>query len=672
MDAYRSNYIDKSVELPIDKLKGELLYSLERHNVLIVVGETGSGKSTKIPQILYSSGIYNQDNRVICITQPRRVAAMQLAKRVSDDLKCSLGSLVGYAVRFKNVCHDEETLIKFETEGLLLKEIMYDPMLSKYSVIMVDEVHERNLNTDILLGLMKCLMLKRQKDLKLIICSATLNVDSIREFFTYDSTTLKDMDIDRKLEHPGILCSRTKSHPVKLYYLKHPVANYLDQCVETVINIHETNRLATGKILVFLTGQDEVDHVCNSLSEYASYSSSKLELIKLVALPLYASLKTEDIERVFDDYGRKTRVCIVSTNIAETSLTINDVAFVVDCGFIKLKIFDHQTNVDTLVRVPISKSAAIQRAGRAGRTRNGIVYRLYTEKAYENLSHDTLPEIQRSSLLETVLLLKSLGVSDLQRFPLISSMPRRNLISALELLFALQTIDDKGDLTKLGIMISQLSLDPKLSRPLFCLPQCPQELCKIISILQVKELYFKSIKKYASDLWTNTSLTNICTAEGDLLSYLNIFNGFISSNKSQKWAERRNLNYQSLINAVEICSKLESHLISRGIVVNYSQNKPIDLLRKSLVSGLFSNVARLQANGDYKTIRGEQTVHIHPTSVYSELITNKPKLVVFVEILNTTKVYMRHLMEVEQDWLLDIAPHFYTFATELEMMRQMR
>lgn len=671
---YRSDRPLAQHRYPIDEYERHILYLLEIKQVLIVVGETGSGKSTRIPQILFSAGKYNKQNPnyvaentepkvqpkskhiQICITQPRRVAAVQLAQRVSQDLGCKLGDTVGYAIRFEDVTHPEHTQIKFMTEGLLIREMLFDPLLEKYSVIILDEVHERNLNTDILLGLIKCVLVQRP-DLRVIICSATLDIGSIESFFTLNN------------QKPAVLCARGKSYPVKIYYKKQPVANYLDAAVETVRDIHESVRLASGKILVFLTGQDEVDYVCQFLNAYAATLSNRLDIQQLIVLPFHASLKPEEISKVFDEHGTTTRVCIVSTNIAETSLTIKNVAYVIDCGFVKYKLYDSQTATECLIKVPISKSSAKQRAGRAGRTRKGVVYRLYPESEYEKLQENTLPEIQRSPLLETITLLMSLGVENVTTFPLVSKMPRTNLVSALELLYALQAIDDRGKLSETGQLMAQFNLDPRLSKMLVSLQSacCTKEACKIAAILQVKEIYTQS-GRHANNLWSNQDLQNLCSSQGDLITYLNILNSFMEKPRNKKWADRRCLNYQALVNASNIADKIERQVRGCGLNITSSRGRT-ETIQRSVVSGLFANAAYLHPSGDYKTIRGEQSVHIHPTSVFSNELIEKPKFVVFVEILTTTRAYMRHIMGVEQSWLLEAAPHYYTFATSLQMAR---
>lgn len=659
--------------LPIDKHKESILYSLERHRVLIIIGETGSGKSTRIPQILFSAGIYNDSRidkdgsnkqRLIGITQPRRIAAIQLAQRVSQDLGCELGTTVGYAVRFKDVTSPYHTVIKYLTEGLLIREMIRDPLLDNYSVIMVDEVHERNLNTDLILGLLKCVIAKRI-DLKLIISSATPNINAIQKFFDYSDQC--NMFHGSPLpEVPMVIPIQGKAYSLQIYYKKEPVANYLDACVETVISIHESNRLASGKILIFLTGQEEIELVCERLKDYALASSSRLDLKQLVILPLHAALRPEEVETVFENRGHNERACIVSTNIAETSITIRDIAFVIDCGFVKIKFFDHKTGTDLLVRVPISKNSARQRAGRAGRTRDGKVYRLYTEAEFQKLPVETTPEIQRCSLSEVIMLLKTLGVDDMQGFPLLSAMPHSNLKSGVEVLYALEAIDCLGCLTHTGELMSQLNIDPRLARILVCpnSSSCIQDLCRLVAVLQIKDIYLKPARN-SSALWSNSSLAKICVSEGDLPSYLNIMNNFINNQRSLRWAEKHNLRYQALVHATEIAAKLELRLRTLGIRVSSSNGRLITI-QKSLVSVLFMNAAYLHPNGDYKTVKGDQIVHVHPTSVYYEML-DRPSYVVFVELLDTSRTYMRHIMSIELDWLLEAAPHFYTFATDSEM-----
>lgn len=662
--------------LPIDKYKRNLLYLLEKNDILIVVGETGSGKSTRIPQILLKSGSYNNEiiqsgqnssqvtpsYRQICITEPRRVAAVQLAQRVCKDLGCDVGKTVGYTIRFQDVSCSQTTKVKFVTEGIIIREMMMDPSLMKYSVIIVDEIHERNLQSDILLGLLACLM-KKRNDLKLILCSATMNIDQFRNFYSFS-----DLDPSCGKRKVDVMMIHGKTYPIRIYHLIQPTPDYLEATIQTIIDVHEASRLGSGKLLAFLTGQDEVEFVCEKLREYSQVSASRLELRELLALPLYGSMRSEDISRVFDDYGRNIRVCIIATNVAETSLTIDDIAFVVDCGFTKLKQFDPVTEIDHLVRANISKSSANQRAGRAGRTREGIVYRLYTESDYEKLEEFSVPEILRTSMVESVMLLMSLGVKNPHLFPLPTPMSRENFTAALELLNSLGAVNESGELTSEGEIMAQLNVEPRLAKCLIVSTKfnCSREICKIVAMLQINEIYSKPRGGSNPSLWTNERLSKVCVSEGDMISYLNIMNGYLASDRSNNWADRRNLNHHALKNASEIASKLESQLKKCHLPL-LSTNK-VESILKSLVGGLFPNAAYLHPDGAYRTIRGEQIIQVHPTSVFFQTI-ERPKYVVFNEILHTTKVYMRHMIGVEHHWLLEAAPQFYTFATELQMSR---
>lgn len=635
-------------ELPFDRYKRLFSYLVASRRVVILAGETGSGKSTRIPQFLYEFGLDN-----ICITQPKRVAAIQLAKRVAANIGCELGSTVGYAIRFQDVTHPDTTKIKFVTEGLLLRELLADPLLKQYSFIVVDEVHERNTNTDLLLGLLKCILLKRS-DLKLILCSATIDIESVFSFFKFEAESVK--------VEPAVLQVEGKTHPTKIYHIEKPVANYLDACVETAISIHENVRLGSGSILIFLTGLDEISYVCDKLIDYARIVLNRLDLRKLSILPFHGSLDTTEISRIFDVPSRTTRNCIVSTNIAETSLTIPEIAYVIDCGYSKTRIFDASSGIDTLLRGKISKSCAKQRAGRAGRTREGLVYRLYSEAEFEKLEDNSTPELLRSCLAEPVMLLLSLGVENVSEFPLISPLPIVNLISAFELLFTLGAIDEAGQLTGLGELMARMNLDPKLSKTIVDprSASCTAELCIILASIQVNNVFTKS-RKYSNSLWSNEDLIKLCSADGDLLTYLNIINSFRANGSNQKWADRRNLDFKALTEICELSGKIESQLIRLGLRVQSCKGRA-EPLKQALAAGLFANSAYLHPSGQYRTIRGEIPVDMHPHSVYSQAL-DRPKHVIFVEVLSTTKNYMRHVMGISSDGLVAAAPHFYKMST---------
>lgn len=374
--------------LPIYKLKSELVQAIVDNQVLVVIGETGSGKTTQMTQYLAEAG-FTSKGKIGC-TQPRRVAAMSVAKRVAEEFGCRLGEEVGYAIRFED-CTGPETVIKYMTDGMLLRELLLDDTMAGYSVIMIDEAHERSINTDVLFGLLKGVV-KRRPDLKMIVTSATLDAEKFSSyFFNCPIFTI-----------PG------RTFPVEIMYTKQPETDYLDAALITVMQIHLTE--PEGDVLVFLTGQEEIDTACQIL--YERMKGLGPNVPELIILPVYSALPSEMQTRIFDPAPPGTRKVVVATNIAEASLTIDGIFYVVDPGFSKQKVFNPKLGMDSLVISPISQASARQRAGRAGRTGPGKCYRLYTEAAYRNeMLPTSVPEIQRTNLGMTVLMLKAMGKS---------------------------------------------------------------------------------------------------------------------------------------------------------------------------------------------------------------------------------------------------------------------
>ena len=343
--------------LPISRLKREILYAVEEYRTVVLVGETGSGKSTQIPQFLHEAG-WTANGRCVVCTQPRRVAAISVAARTAEEFGCKLGDEVGYSIRFDRKI-SSKTVINYCTDGVLLRETMEDPLLSKYSVIMVDEAHERSLYTDVLLGLLKKIKRKRP-DLRLVIgmlggalalttddicaASATLNAVEIKEFFETRSAKSKDAESDT-----CILSVAGRTHDVDILYLQTPTHNYVQRAVQTVLDIHRGEDW--GDVLVFLPGSEDVDNAVHALEELYDKSD-------LFALPLYSSLPHKLQMRVFDPTPPKHRKVIFSTNMAETSVTIEGIKFIVDSGFTKMKYFDPESGVDSLICCPVSQAAA--------------------------------------------------------------------------------------------------------------------------------------------------------------------------------------------------------------------------------------------------------------------------------------------------------------------------
>lgn len=646
-----------TIMLPIHDFKDHILYSIEENNVLIVRGETGSGKSTQICQFLHDAGWTQGDNGslMIGISQPRRVAAITLAKRVAEERGTSLGEDVGYSIRFDDCWQSGKTFIKYMTEGILVREMMSDPLLASYSVIIVDEIHERTLYTDIVLGLMKK-VIRRRPELRLIVSSATLESTFMENYFRDSKTRVFTLNVEGR------------TFPIDLHHSETPVADYIKSSVNVAIQIHETR--PAGDILIFLTGQEEVEKVVEMLIDYSKSIKDKQNFKRMFVLPLYSSLPAEDQLRVFEHYPRSVRKVVVATNLAEASVTINGVTYVIDSGFVKLRFYNPKTCTDSLVIVPVSQASAIQRAGRAGRTRPGEAYRLYTEEDFNKLEPYTVPEIKRSNLVPVILQLKALGITNILKFSFISKPPEYNLITALELLYALGALDDDGNLTNpTGLRLAEFPLDAMFAKILLSSGEmgCSEEALTIVAMLQIQNLFVQPSSGQRSIQARNAKYA-FSVEEGDLITYLNVYNAFIKAGKVRSWADSKYFNYKGLLRALEVRSRLERFLRRFNIPIVSAKGDVTKVLR-CIVSGLFANAAYLHPSGTYRTVRGEHELHIHPGSV---LFTRPrpPHWVLFVEVLHTTKEFMRDISVIDMNWLYELAPHYYEYGTDREMMEK--
>jgi ATP-dependent RNA helicase DDX35 len=596
---------------------------------------------------------------MIGITEPRRVAAITLASRVAQEKNCVLGEQIGYSIRFEECFTLGLTQIKYMTEGILVREMMSDPLLTNYSVIIVDEAHERTLYTDILLALLKKII-KKRPDLRIIISSATLEAESIKEYFNSNETS------DRSKDTSTVMCIEGRTFPVDIYYAKEPVADYVKESVNTVIKIHE--RYPYGDILVFLTGQEEVENAVSILFDYAKSIKEKSgdKLKKMFVLPMYASLPSYEQMKVFETFPKSVRKVVVATNIAEASVTISGITYIVDSGFVKMRFYNPKTCTDSLVIVPTSQASAQQRAGRAGRVRAGSAFRLYTEQDFEQLEPFTTPEIQRSSLPAVILQLKALGINNIVKFDFPAVPPERNIITALDLLYALGGIDDCGALTQpLGLQMAEFPLHPMFAKMLLVSNEfgCSVEALTISAMLQVQNI-FQQPSSGQRAIQARRAKHSFSVEEGDLITYLNVYNAFIKAGKVRSWADKHFLNYKGLLRAVEVRHRLESLLNRFRVKLKSCQD--VDSVRKCIVSGFFANAAYLHHSGVYKTVRGDHELHIHPSSVLYTL-TRPPKWVIFIEVLHTSKEFMRDITTVEPKWLYELAPHYYEFGTDREI-----
>ncbi|KAK6631984.1 hypothetical protein RUM44_007014 [Polyplax serrata] len=590
-------------------------------------------------------GGWTEKGLTIGITEPRRIAATTLAARVAEEMNCPLGSTVGYTIRFDDCTTPSETKVKYMTEGILIREMLSDPLLSHYSVIILDEVHERTLYTDIIMGLMKKI-LKKNTSLKLIVSSATVDADELQHFFNLNRTPDKTKDTSTILSVPGNMYS------VDVFYVEEPVPCYVQGVVDTILKIHKHE--FRGSILAFLTGQEEIERAVNALKDYEDTRGK--DGLRLLVLPMHGSLPYSEQLKVFRPAEQSQRKVIISTNVAETSVTIPGVVYVVDSGFVKLRWFKYDTGVDSLIVVPISKASADQRAGRAGRDRRGKTYRLYRESDYEKFTEATPCEMQRTDLSQAVLQLKALGIHNVLRFDFPFPPPAKNLAAALQLLFALNAIDESGELTQpLGARMSELPIHPLYSKMLLASDEfgCTEEILTILSCLQVETIFIKPAGGAAS-IKARIAQRNFHVTEGDLLTYLNVYEAFERNGRRKDWCMKYFLNYKGLKRVSEIRSQMKRSL---GKVELSSAEGNEVAVRKAIASGLFQNAAYLHYSGTYKSVRGDVDLHVHPNSVLYTL--TQPSWVLFCEVVHTNKVYMRNLVAVEPDWLEQLAPHFY-------------
>ena len=622
--------------LPIYAFREDLLAAIAEYQVLIIVGETGSGKTTQIPQYLHEAG-YTKDGLKVGCTQPRRVAAMSVAARVAEEMGVKVGNEVGYAIRFEDAT-SEKTILKYMTDGMLLREFLTEPDLGAYSALMIDEAHERTLHTDILFGLVKDIA-RFRPELKLLISSATMDAQKFAKYF--DDAPIFNI--------PG------RRYPVDIHYTPQPEANYLAAAVTTILQIHITQ--GTGDILVFLTGQEEIEAAEQNLQETARKLGSKVP--EMVICPIYASLPSELQSKIFEPTPPGARKVVLATNIAETSLTIDGIVYVIDPGFVKENVYNSHTGMESLVVTPCSRASANQRSGRAGRVGPGKCFRLYTRYAFYNeLDENTTPEIQRTNLNSVVLLLKSLGINQLIEFDFMDPPPAETLIRALEQLYALGALNDRGELTKIGRQMAEFPTDPMLAKSILAADKygCVEEVLSIIAMLgEASALFYrpKDKKIHADSARARFTIKD----GGDHFSLLNIWNQWVDSDFSYVWARENFLQQRSLTRARDVRDQLAKLCDRVEVSITTVGANDLVPIQKSLTAGFFPNAARLQRGGDsYRTVKNGMTVYVHPSSTLFEV---NPKWVLFYELVLTSREYMRSNMPIKPEWLSEVAPHFY-------------
>jgi len=860
MEAERRN-------LPIFAAKDSIIESVRENDNVIVIGETGSGKTTQIPQYLLSSGLLGRGS--VACTQPRRVAAVSVSTRVAQEYGCSLGSVVGYTIRFEDVS-SEATKIKYVTDGMLLREIIIDPYLSKYNVVVLDEAHERTVNTDILFALLKQIQRRRKKILKarheaamkrkveeqtaaaqLVASGAskspkfaalppslhaskspslsgskqggptptvalgpsasstplsrkerkrkqreaehTANADNPASTAATSATSATPCDpaqapatsassiataaalldtastisgssfsiddpdapinldlvpnLSNLSELKLVLMSATlaaetfstyfddapvmriegRTYPVDIMHTDQPQTDYIEATLTTILQLH-LDPDNEGDILAFLTGSDEIESLRKSLEEKVDLliRAGDIPNRSLIVCPLYANLPSELQLRVFDPVPdpKTHRKVILSTNIAETSLTIPGVRFVVDAGVVKLKVWDANGGMEMLRVVDISQAESIQRAGRAGRDAPGQAFRLYTESAFHNLSKNLIPEILRTNLASVVLQLKALHVRHILSFDFLTKPSRESLTRALEQLYLLKALNYKGGLSALGRLMVHLPLPPHYARMLLAATEpdmnCSIEVAKIVSMMSVESIFFLPGKSTSTASNNNNGNSNnnhhskgnmsayvqakrqFSHSEGDHLTYLDVFNAFVSMQRSngrdgqpstmrqqQEWCRLHFLNYRNLTKVVQIYEQLcgmlrRLHLPLESVNEKETGNEfsnvtETDQIKRCILLGLFQNVARKQPHdASYVTLTSPRIVYLHPSSVLlGRGQSSRPELVVFTQLVSTSRQYMRECMELrDMQWLAEMVPEMYgnggNIGDELSMLLKIK
>ncbi|KJR84494.1 ATP-dependent RNA helicase DHR2 [Sporothrix schenckii 1099-18] len=690
--------------LPIWDSRNAIRQSLSTSDVLVLVGETGSGKSTQVPQYLctepWCTGL-------VAITQPRRVAATTLANRVSREMGTPLTGIdandpnargrVGYSVRFDHKV-PKGTKVKFLTEGMLLQEMVRDPALRQYSAVVVDEVHERSVDADLLLGFLRQILQSSAKDraaandddssaralgkrqqrdsrhpLKVVVMSATADVNKIHSFFTTDANTVVAPSAVARPQHAkvDVLHIPGRQFPVEIIHTPEPVEDILEALVKTVFQIHVQEPLP-GDILVFLSGQEEIDAAKRLIDERAANLASNVPHVE--ACPLYGQLSIEAQNKAFQPASRPfTRKVVLATNIAETSVTVPGVRYVVDNGKAKVKMFRARLGLESLLAKPIAKSSAIQRAGRAGREGPGKCYRLYTEQSYnQELAPVELPEILRIDLLGAVLTMKARGIDNTFTFPLMDEPDHDLMERSLIQLRRLGALADDVTITEDGRTMSLLPVSAAFGRVLLdaAAAGCLLEAIDIVACLTAGDDIFLRLQSEQDRDDVDEFRKELFRREGDLLTYLTTMQRLVTvrSNLWKPWCQKRRINLRNMRQALNIRRQLRGICVRQKMLAaedvaeanealssseaNFVPLSPdrTDALLRCFLNGFVLKTAMLAPDGSYVTTEGKHVVAIHPSSV---LHGRKTEAIMYLEQVFTTKNYARKVSAVQSDWIVE-------------------
>ncbi|KXN83112.1 putative ATP-dependent RNA helicase prh1 [Leucoagaricus sp. SymC.cos] len=635
-------------QLPIAKGRDALIEEIGKHDVTVLLGETGSGKTTQVPQYLLERGLAGKGT--IAVTQPRRVAATSLADRVAKEQGISVGDVVGYAVRFDEK-YTPSTRIKYMTDGMIVRELMSDPLLSKYSVVIVDEAHERTLRTDLLLANLKNIQRQRNNasdpkgkgnsdklnPLKIVIMSATLDAEKFSRFF----------------HNAKIIYVKGRQHPVTIYHSAQSQVDYVDAAMRTFFQVHLDQ--PPGDVLIFLPGQEDIESLEKSIAFFAKrLPADKMDVL---VLTMYASQSPTSNAKAFESAPPNTRKCILATNIAETSITIPGVKYVIDTGKCKEKQYlarDSGGGFDTLLTRDITKSSAMQRAGRAGREGKGVCFRLYTEEAFESMNQTAEPEILRCSLTSSILQLKCIG-QNMEELDLMDKPEIDSIYSALKTLWLLGAIDKDQKLTPIGRQMASFPIEPHLSRSILASTEhaCTKEILIIVSVLSSSSKLFLDIsdqREAASD-----ARRKFRHSSGDHMTILNAVRAYEeivkNESKSQRkeWCKKHFINERALTESKKIREQLADVCKKVGLDPEVSSGENEDPVITSLGYGLVGNSAFLQQDGTYKQTMGHSIIKIHPGST---MMNVKIPAIIYDELVYTNQVYARGVSAIRRSFFV--------------------
>ncbi|KAG1868103.1 P-loop containing nucleoside triphosphate hydrolase protein [Suillus tomentosus] len=666
-----ANTLQKQREqLPIARGREALIREIQENDTTILLGETGSGKTTQVPQYILESGIAGKG--MIAVTQPRRVAATSLAARVAEEKNVSVGGLVGYSVRFDEAS-SSDTRIKYVSDGMLVRELLSDQLLSKYSVIVVDEAHERTLRTDFLIANLKTIQAARNSagdvsrkgkgpasalnPLKLIIMSATLDAEKFSKFYN-------------KLVHycacdaraygnfsARILYVKGRQHPVQIFHTSVSQTDYVDAALRTFFQIH-TDR-PPGDVLIFLPGQEDIESLDKSIKMYARRLPE--ERMTVLTCPMYAALPPAQQARIFSSAPTNARKCILATNIAETSITIPGIKYVIDTGKCKEKRYlskDTGGGFDTLLTRDITKSSAMQRAGRAGREGPGFCFRLYTEDAFNSMALSAEPEIRRCSLTQSVLQLKCLG-QDFEAVDFMDPPEIGSVISALKTLWLLGALDNSKTLTTLGRQMASFPVEPYFARIILASKThgCTSEVIDIVSLLSSSSALFLDISDQRDTI--SEVRVKFRHASGDHMTMLNALRSYQevaasdSKGARKEWCRQHFVNERTFVEATKIRDQLRQTCQRVGIDWHASTADNEEPVLRCFVTGLVQQSAFLQPDGTYKQTMGHSVIKIHPGST---LCDKKVPAIIYDELVYTSQIYARGVSSVPKSFFSNVTP----------------